>query len=169
MPPLERLYQMAFVVEALEPAIARWVAAANAGPFFVFDPFAFEDPRLDGVPAEPGIAIALGFSGDLFIELIEVRGRGPSVFEGTAPGALHHVARLSADVDATLAALAAQGAPTRFRARFAPGIAMGFADTRAQLGCWSEVIEATPDVAGLLDMMRAAHRGWDGRDPVRRL
>ncbi|MFN3287063.1 MAG: VOC family protein, partial [Sphingomonadaceae bacterium] len=155
MPPLERLYQTAFVVEALEPAIQRWVATANAGPFFVFDPFAFEDPRLDGISADPGIAIALGFSGDLFVELIEARGTGPSVFEGTSPGALHHVARLSADVDATLAALAAQGAPTRFRARFAPGIAMGFADTRAQLGCWTEVIEATPDVAGLLDMMRA--------------
>ncbi|QMW23095.1 VOC family protein [Sandaracinobacteroides saxicola] len=163
MPLPDRLYQVAFMVDDLETACHRWVATAGAGPFFVMDPMAFIDPA----PADPGIAIALGYSGDLFIELIAVRGPGPSIFHGHAANGLHHVARLSADVDATLAGLATAGHPTVFTGAFAPATRMGFADTRAALGCYTEVIEANADIDGALAFIRAAHDGWDGRDPVR--
>lgn len=169
MRKLDCIYQMAFVVEALEPACLRWAQTAGAGPFFLFDPFAFIDPRYRGLPAEPGIAIALGFSGDICIELIEVRGKGPSVFDGAAPGQLHHVARLSGDIDGTLAELGANGAETVFEGRFFPDTRMAFADTRAMLGCWTEVIACNPDIEGALAMIADAHSGWDGRDPCRRL
>jgi hypothetical protein len=163
------VYQMAFVVEALEPACLRWAQTAGAGPFFLFDPFAFIEPRFRGQPAEPGIAIALGFSGDLCIELIEVKERGPSVFEGTPTGQLHHVARLSDDIDRTLAELAANGSETVFEGRFFPDTRMAFADTRPSLGCWTEVIAYGPDIEAALAMIAGAHAGWDGRDPCRRL
>lgn len=163
------VYQMAFVVDALEPACLRWAQTTGAGPFFLFDPFAFIEPRFRGLPAEPGIAIALGFSGDLCIELIEVRGMGPSVFEGTSAGQLHHVARLSDDIDQTLAELAAAGAETVFEGRFFPDTRMAFTDTRPSLGCWTEVIAYNPDIEGALAMIAGAHAGWDGRDPCRRL
>lgn len=166
---LDAVYQMAFVVEALEPACRRWADATGAGPFFLFDPFAFIEPRFRGQPAEPGIAIALGFSGDLCIELIEVRGHGPSVFEATPVGGLHHVARLSGDIDRTLAALAAAGAETVFEGRFFPDTRMAFVDTRPSLGCWTEVIAYNSDIEGALAMIAGAHAGWDGREPCRRL
>jgi hypothetical protein len=165
----DSVYQMAFVVDALEPACLRWARTAGAGPFFLFDPFAFIAPRYRGRPAEPGIAIALGFSGGVCIELIEVRGTGPSVFDGTAPGQLHHVARLADDIDATLAGLAAQGAETLFEGRFFPDTRMAFVDTRPALGCWTEVIAYNPDIEAALAMIEAAHVGWDGQDPCRRL
>jgi len=165
VPPLERVYQIAFIVESIEPACERWAAQGGAGPFFLFDPMTW----VAADPADPQIAIALGWSGDVFVELIERRGTVPSVFSDTPAGSLHHVARLSSDVDATLAGLAAQGSPTAFRGVFAPDTRMGFADTRAALGCWTEVIEATAAIEGALTMLRQAHDGWDGRDPVRRL
>ena len=146
----DSVYQMAFLVEALEPACLRWAATTGAGPFFLFDPFAFIEPRFRGLPADPEIAIALGFSGDLCIELIEVRGTGPSVFEGAAPGQLHHVARLSDDIDRTLAELAATGAETVFAGRFFPDTRMAFVDTRPELGCWTEVIAYNSDIEAAL-------------------
>jgi hypothetical protein len=166
---LDAIYQAAFVVDALAPACERWAVAAGAGPFYLFDPMSFIDPRFDGAAADPEIAIALGFSGQLCIELIEVRGRGPSPFEGAGQGRLHHVARLATDFDAALAALAAAGAPIRFTGRFHPDTRMAFADTRAAIGCWTEVIAYNPDIEAALAMIEGAHRGWDGQDPCRRL
>ncbi len=168
MPPLEAIYQMAFMADALEPACERWAATTGAGPFFLFDPMAFIDPRYLGRPADPGIAIALGFSGDLCIELIERRRSGPSVFDGAAPGQLHHVARLTDDLDATLAAMARSDFDAPFTGRFAPDTRMAFVDTRAAIGCWTELIEANADIEAALAMIRSAHAGWDGKDPCRR-
>lgn len=165
----DSVYQMAFLVEALEPACLRWAATTGAGPFFLFDPFSFIEPRFRGLPADPEIAIALGFSGDLCIELIEVRGTGPSVFEGTVPDQLHHVARLSDDIDRTLAELAATGAETVFAGRFFPDTRMAFVDTRPALGCWTEVIAYNSDIEAALAMIAGANASWDGRDPCRRL
>ncbi len=169
MRPRNAIYQMAFLVDALEPACERWAASTGAGPFFLFDPFSFIEPRFRGAPAEPGIAIALGFSGSLCIELMVRHGSGPSVFDGTAPGQLHHVARLTDDIDATLAGYRAQSVDVPFEARFYPDTRMAFVDTRPALGCWTEIIAYNPDIEGALAMIENAHLGWDGKDPCRRL
>jgi hypothetical protein len=163
------VYQMAFLVEALEPACERWAASTGAGPFYLFDPFSFIEPLYRGQPGEPGIAIALGFSGSLCIELMVRRGSGPSVFDGTAPGELHHVARLTDDIDATLADYRGRGAAVPFEARFWPDTRMAFVDTRQALGCWTEIISYNPDIEGALTMIEEAHRTWDNRDLCRRL
>jgi hypothetical protein len=169
MRPRDAVYQMAFMVEALEPACERWAASLGAGPFFLFDPFSFIDPVYKGAPAEPGIAIALGFSGSLCIELMVRRDTAPSVFDEAQTGQLHHVARLTDDIDATLARYRAQGTDVPFEARFYPDTRMAFADTRAALGCWTEIIAYNPDIEAALAMIETAHQGWDGKDPCRRL
>lgn len=167
MRPRDTIYQMAFMVDELEPACRRWVESTGAGPFFIFNDFTFIDPRFNGQPAEPGLTIALGFSGPLCIELMVRHGSGPSVFDGTAPGQLHHVARLSDDIDATLAGYRARHVDVPFEARFYPDTRMAFADTRAEIGCWTEIIAYNPDIEGALAMIEAAHANWDGKDPCR--
>ncbi len=163
---LRPIYQMAFIVTDLDAAIAEWVALRGAGPFYRFDNFGFEDPVCAPGLAPPAISIALGQSGAVNIELIEVHAGPPSVF-ATPPG-LHHVARRAADVDATLAMLAGTGSPTLLRAAFGHGVALGFADTRAALGCMTELIADDAGVDAMLAQMAADADGWDGRDPVRR-
>jgi len=169
MRPLEAVYQIAFMVDALVPACERWAATTGAGPFFLFDPMTFIDPRLRGQPSDPGIAIALGFSGNLCIELIERRGTQPSVFDGTAPGQLHHVARLTDEIEAALTGMALQDFEVPFKGRFAPDTRMAFVDTRATIGCWTELIQFNADIEGALGMIEAAHAGWDGAKPCRQL
>lgn len=169
MRPRDVIYQMAFLVDDLEAACARWAASTGAGPFYRFDPFSFIEPRYLGQEAEPGIAIALGFSGGLCIELMVRHGTTPSVFDEAGMWQLHHVARLTDDIDRTLAGYRAQNVEVPFEARFYPDTRMAFVDTRAALGIWTEIIEYNADIEGALAMIEAAHVGWDGKDPCRTL
>lgn len=163
---LRPIYQMAFIVADLDSAVAEWTAMRGAGPFYRFDNFGFDDPVCAPGLAPPSISIALGQSGTLNIELIEVHA-GPRTLFTASPG-LHHVARRAADVDETLTMLADAGSPTLLRARFGHGVALGFADTRASLGCMTELIADDPGVDAMLAQMADDADGWDGGNPVRR-
>ena len=88
---------------------------------------------------------------------------GCSMIEG-----LHHFARRSSNVPGDCAALARTGSPTLFSARFAGGVAMAYVDTRAALGCMTELIADDPGIDAMLARMTDDARDWDGRDPVRR-
>ena len=169
MRPRNVIYQMAFLVDDLELACKRWYDTTGAGPFYLFDPFSFIEPHYRGEVAEPGISIALGFSGSLCIELMVRHGTTASVFDAAGMWQLHHVARLSDDIDATLAGYLAQDIEVPFEARFYPNTRMAFVDTRPSLGIWTEIIEYNADIEGALAMIEAAHVGWDGRDLCRRL
>jgi hypothetical protein len=165
-----RIYQMAFVVDDLDEAMARWTAMTGAGPWFVIPHFAFLEPKLRGREAAPDISIALAYSGEVMLELIRCESAAPSVFTETPPGtgALHHVAQLTDDFDATIAGFAANGAAAVFTARFTPETRAAFVDTRAAIGCWTEVIEATPPLIGMQQFMRTQTDAWDGRTDVKR-
>jgi hypothetical protein len=161
MPPIEPAYQMAFLVDALEPAIESWHAQTGAGPFFVIPHFTFVDPLYKGAPSDLDISIALGYSGDIMIELIVCHSTGASPFAHLADQpkpALHHIAMLSDDLDATLARLPA----ANFTAAFPPETRMAYVDTSATIGCFTEVIANTPALQGMQAAMRAATQGWDG-------
>lgn len=163
MRPIGPIYQIAFTVENLADAVRDWVADGKAGPFYRFDHFPFAEPRYRGEEVAPDISIALGYSGDIFVELIEVHDARRSVFADCPAGRhLHHVARLTSD-------FAREAAGAVFTAKFAPDTDMAFLDTRATLGCFTELIAFDPGIDGLLTIMRDAAREWDGRDAIRTL
>jgi Glyoxalase/Bleomycin resistance protein/Dioxygenase superfamily len=164
--PVEPAYQMAFLVDALEPTIEFWHAQTGAGPFFVIPHFDFEDARYKDAPSDLDISIALGYCGDIMIELIVCHSAGPSPFAhliAQPKPILHHVARLTDDFPAALARL-----PTAdFTATFPPSTRMAYVDTRATIGCFTEIIANTPELAGMQAAMRAATQGWDGTAVMR--
>lgn len=164
----EPIYQMAFLVADIADAADHWHRQSGAGPFFLIDHFPFLDPVFAGKPAAPDISIALGYCGDVMLELIRVHDDAPSPFTlgprpqpGEAP-MLHHVAQLTRDMSATRARMAGAGAPTLFTARFAPDTPCAFIDTRRTIGCLTEVITATPDLLGLQAVMQEQTTGWSG-------
>ena len=163
MRPIGPIYQIAFTVDDLEAAVRDWVAEGKAGPFYRFDHFPFVDPCYRGEAVGPDISIMLGYSGDVFIELIEVHDGRRSVFSDVRPGRqLHHVARLTNDFER-------EAAGAVFTAKFAPSTGVAFLDTRATLGCFTELIAYDEGIEGLLTMMRGAAAQWDGRDAIRTL
>jgi catechol 2,3-dioxygenase-like lactoylglutathione lyase family enzyme len=157
------VYHTGYVVPDLEAAMRRWVDLAGVGPFAVFADFAFVDARHRGRPVDLVADLAFAGAGDSLIELVCPRGAAPSIYAERPPGP-HHVGILVDDVSATAAAYVRAGTDVAFSARFPMGGSCAYLDTCAALGLFTELVERTPVVDGLLDAIRAAHRRWNGSD-----
>jgi len=160
--------QVAYVVDDLDAAIARWVEVVGAGPFFRIDDARLEDMRYRGAPAEAAMSLAVGNSGGVQIELIQLRDGAPSVYRELARG-VHHLAMLARDFEAESARLDRLGHPLAWTLTI-PGVCrVHYHDTLAAFGHFLELWESTETLRGFLEMVEAAAQDWDGRDPVRRL
>jgi len=160
--------QIAYVVDDLDAAIGRWVEVVHAGPFFRFDGLVIDDMRYRGTPARAGMSIAVGNSGDVQIELIQLDDGAPSVYRELKHG-VHHLAFLARDLDAESARLARLGHPLAWSLTIPNVCRVHYHDTMATFGHFLELWESTDGMRALLAMVEDAARGWDGTDPVRRL
>jgi hypothetical protein len=160
--------QVAYVVDDLDAAIARWVEIVHAGPFFRIDHARIEDVRYRGASAGAELSLAVGNSGGIQIELIQLLDGAPSVYR-ELPRGVHHLALLARDFEAESARLERLGHPLAW-ALTLPGICrVHYHDTLASFGHFLELWESTESMRGLLEMVEAAARDRDGRDPVRRI
>jgi len=160
--------QLAYVVDDLDAAIARWVALVHAGPFFRIDNARIEDMRYRGRPADSALSLAVGNSGAIQIELIQPLDGAPSVYR-ELPRGVHHLALLARDFEAESARLEHLGHPLAWSLTL-PGICrVRYHDTLASFGHFLELWERTDRMCSLLEMIEGAARDWDGRDPVRRI
>lgn len=160
--------QIAYVVDDLDTAIMDWVELLHAGPFFRIDDARFEDMRYRGTPADASISLAIGNSGGIQIELIQQRDGAPSIYRELLCG-VHHLAVLARDFEGESARLERLGHPVAW-ALTVPGVCrVRYHDTRARFGHFLELWESTDAMRGLLEMVEAAAREWDGSDPIRRL
>jgi hypothetical protein len=167
--PIEHgvIKQIAYVVDDLDAAIARWVELVGAGPFFRIDDARIEDVRYRAAPAHAALSLALGNSGGVQIELIQLRDGAPSVYR-ELPRGVHHLAFLARDLEAESARLERLGHPLAWSLTI-PGICrVHYHDTLASFGHFLELWESTDGMRAMLEMIEAAARDWDGRDPVRR-
>ncbi len=160
--------QIAYVVEDLDAAIARWVDVMHAGPFFRLDGIVVEDVRYRGAAVPTKLSLALGNSGGTQIELIEIGNAAPSIYR-ELPRGVHHLAVLAADFEADSQRLEALGHPAALVLTL-PGVCrVRYHDTVAAFGHFLELWESTDAMRGLLQMVEGASRGWDGAEPIRRL
>ena len=73
--------QIGVVVRDINAAIRHWSEIIGIGPFAVFPDLVFDDYRYRGQPAEAPVAtIAIAFSGDVQVELIQQHNHAPSAF-----------------------------------------------------------------------------------------
>lgn len=161
--PAGGVYHTGWVVPNLQAAVRHWVEFAGAGPFVLFEDFAFVAPVYRGQPGGPRVTLAFGMSGESCIELIQPLDSGPSIYTESS-GALHHVGILTDSLDAGIAAYAAAGVTCAFRAAFPFGSGCAYLDTTSTLGIYTELVERSPVIDGMLAQMRAAHRDWNRRD-----
>lgn len=166
--PTGVIKQIAYVVEDLDAAIARWVETLRVGPFFRLDRVRIEDATYRGATMPASVSLALGNSGGVQIELIALGDPAPSIYR-EIPRGVHHVAMLAADLETESDRLASLGYPVAL-ALALPGVCrVRYHDTLAAFGHFVELWESTDAMRGLLQMVETAALGWDGRDPVRRL
>lgn len=167
------IFQNGYVVHDLEDAIDHWSRRLGVGPFYLFPSIPFDEVRFRGRPSDIRLAVAMAFSGDTQIELIQPLNEAPSIYsEFLAAGriGLQHVGVLCEDYDDRLARLTASGYEAIQAGRAAGGLGFAYFDVDAGYpGTMVELVQASRGLLKLFAGMKEAARGWDGADPIRRL
>ena len=162
--------QLGYVVEDTAAAMAHWTERLGVGPFIHLPSPPLHDLRYRGVPSAARISVALAYSGDLQIELIEPLDGEPSPYRDfmaeRGPG-LHHVAYFTDDFDAAVAHYGDAGLTPYWQGRgMTVDQRFAYYDSPSHGGSVLEVVETT-GLAGFFDYIKAQSAGWDGTDPVR--
>lgn len=169
------IFQMAYVVPELDPFLDHLTRVVGIGPFFLFPvPLAFEWMTRHDQPTDATDILthaAIAYSGETMIEVI-VPARDPSPYaEFLAAGrsGLHHVGTWATDYDAQMAAARAAGIRVAIEGQL-PFSRFAYLETDALWpGTMVEIIEPQQGMLDLFATIKAASRGWDGSDPLRRL
>lgn len=165
--------QNGYVVRDIEAALRHWSSVLGIGPWFHMERAPITAFRYRGEPSEPEVSIALANSGDLQIELIQQRNDAPSMYRDfLAAGreGLQHVAFWTESFDADMERAASLG----YRVGHA-GCAGGangrfvYFDTETHPGTVLELSEISGPKGAFFAHVRESARGWDGRDPIRRI
>ncbi|MGJ3507834.1 VOC family protein [Enemella sp. A6] len=161
------IIQVGYLVEDVDASVQEWIDHFGVGPWLRFEDLPLVG-TFDGEPAEVRIKVAFSYRGELQVELIELLSPDvPSQYlreDGTPFIGAHHVAWLTDDLDADIAAAEERG----LRARFVGGagtMRVAYLDSPDQPGTWFELIESS--MRPMLDEGIATSRAWDGTDPVR--
>lgn len=162
-----------YVFPDFDAALERF-AACGIGPFYVLQE-AGGMGRYRGEDHPLSISVAFVYSGDACFEIITPHGEQQSAYgeflRRNPTGGLHHIAYYSGDFAKTLAALEAEGGPSR------PVQEMINPATGELIEIYCEPVGVDNPVLfqllkpGLFDAwfdaMRAAAADWDGTDPIR--
>lgn len=168
--PERTVMQMAYVVNDMEQALERWLRKIKVGPFFVLRSLAAENMHYRGQPTDLDIDVALGFSGNVCVELIRQNCDSPSVYRElllSKGEGFHHWGLFTEDFDKDVARYQQQGHELAFNGKVTVGDRFAYMDTLNDLGGMVELIEATPKVQDLFYGMESAHWEWDGSEPIR--
>jgi len=170
--PEDGIIQMAYTVASLDEAMQTFSDNLRAGPWFVFRKLAGRNPLYRGKPAQAVNDVALGFAGHMQIELIQPLDDRPSVYRETIQArghGFHHFGVAVRDFEQACVAEAAKGYDLAFTDAVEGVGRVAYFDTRGLLPGMLELIEASPQLESLFNMMREAARDWDGSNPVREL
>ncbi len=142
--------QIAYAVDDVHAAAARFAAETGAGPFFVVEHIALaEVRRADGATAFDHSS-AYGQWGEVMVELVQEHGAAL-----VSPPRLHHLAFLVPDLAAARAACVGRGWPELLWAITAGGQEFAFHDARAELGHLVELYEPSPRLLAFYARVRA--------------
>ncbi len=163
------IMQMAYVPQDIPAALRFWTETIGAGPFYSMPHIGYLSADYRGQPSNIDFSLYIGYWGDMQIELIEQHCDSPSIYKSwrdSGQEGLHHVCLLVDDIARARAAADAAGAKVEQSLELDGGAAI-YLDTGGGPGTMVEVLQPAPGFDALCDMMRAAHRDWDGSDPVR--
>ena len=169
---LGEVFQLAFVPGDFDGALKFWIDTMGAGPFWMLDHVRLEDMRHQGEASDVDFSMALGYWGDLQIELIRQHNDAPSIYKSwrdEGREGLHHVCILVDDMEEARRVCADTGSVVIQAARVPGGGEVIYVDTGGGPGTMVEVLKPSAGGREFFAMMRDASRGWDGSDPLRRL
>lgn len=163
--------QVAYVVEDIEASMKAYVEHLGVGPWFVAGPFNPPKPVYRGKVVAPLFTLALAYSGDLMIELIQQHDDKPSVIREAIASrgyGFHHWGVVVRDFDEEVARYQRKGFEIAFSDTAPMGMRVAYMDTMKVLPGMIELIEGNAAFEAAFNPIREASIGWDGRDPIRK-
>lgn len=158
--------QIGMVVEDLDASIQRWIATMGVGPWTVFRNVTLNG-HYRGQDTVVKMDVGLSYQGDTQIELIHVTNGASSPYlssSGVPLAGLHHIAWITADLEASVAKAEADGLSVVFRAE-SPGTRVAYLEAQDEKGIFFEFIESEGTKTLIADGI-AATRNWDGTYPI---
>ena len=166
-------FQAGYVVPDLDAALQHWIRRMKVGPFFLYPrPVPIERVVYRGTVLDRTDIIqkvAVGYAGDMMIELIEP-GPAPSAYheflEAGGTG-LHHIGAVAKDFDGVRAHMLADGATIVMEGSL-PGASFCYLEFgNDPPGTIYEIMDGSEARARKFAAFKAASLDWDGQDPIR--
>jgi hypothetical protein len=164
--------QAGIIVEDIDKAIEHWVSTVGAGPFFVARHVPLEFVEFNGEFTQPDLSVAMGFSGDLEIELIQQHNDAPSpwlnFYKNSGPG-LHHLSAWTTEYDNVMARTKLDGFTPNCVGKIAGGARFAYFNADATDGSSFEISDlgVNGEIGKIHTTAREAAVGWDGSQPIR--
>jgi Glyoxalase/Bleomycin resistance protein/Dioxygenase superfamily len=162
--------QNGYVVGNLDAEIIRWARAFGVGPFYKIDRIPLDYFQYRSQESRPKLSVAVAFSGDLQIELIEQLDEAPSPYRDFVRDhgyGLQHVASFSRQYQTDLQRITDTGVVPAVRGKVRNGPRFEYFDDGAGSVTMVEFAELMPEMALRADHMKHVAAMWDGQDPVR--
>jgi Glyoxalase/Bleomycin resistance protein/Dioxygenase superfamily len=164
------IIQIAYTVADIEEGMRHYTELLHIGPWFLVGPFVPPKGVYRGTTTKMKVSLALAFTGQLMVELIEQHDNEPSVFQETlkARGAhgFHHWAIGARDFEKTAAHYRSRGYEEAFSDTAPMGFRVIYFDTSRDLPDMLEVIEMNKAAEAGFQKMYQAAQEWNGKDHI---
>lgn len=162
--------QLGYVVDDIEAGMKHWSEVMGVGPWFYNPRVPIEGYTYDGQHYEPHNSVALANSGEMQVELIQIRNEVPSMyrdFREKGLRGLQHVAFWTTDFDADLAMMLARGFSAKMSGCVGQNGRFVYFEQQDHPGTCIELSEVLGPKGKMFDLIRESSIDWDGSDPVR--
>jgi hypothetical protein len=162
--------QLSYCPADYDAALAYWIGR-GAGPFFERNHVQLENVRYRGEPSAIDFSIALGYFGDLQIEIVRQHNDAPSMFKDWRDQGREGVQHLCVLIDdmTVVRGLVDQAGGIVVQEGALPNRAGAviYVDFGGGPGTIMEYLQIGPAGHAGFAAMRAAHAEWDGTNPIR--
>jgi hypothetical protein len=155
--------QISYYVEDMESFARAHSALFGSGPFLYMDP-STQTVDYRGQQIELTMATAFGQFGGLQIELVQVLSE-PNPYTELGHYGFHHFSNWVDDFDGAIKQFAEAGFKPLFTMTSGGGLRVAYIDLTSVYGHYLEI---HAPIKSFWDMVAAAAKDWDGKDPWRK-
>ncbi len=164
------IIQIAYSVADIHEGMRRYTDLLHIGPWFLVGPFVPPKGVYRGATTRAQFSLALAYTGQLMVELIEQHDKEPSVFQETLKArgghGFHHWAIGARDFETAAAQYRSRGYAEAFSDTAPMGFRVIYFDTTRDLPGMLEVIEMNTAAEEGFHKMYQAAQEWDGETHI---
>jgi methylmalonyl-CoA/ethylmalonyl-CoA epimerase len=166
---LGKIIQLAYLPADFDAALKYWTQTVGVGPFFLLENVQLGEMKYRGQPSAAVFSIAIGYWGDIQIELCRAENDAPSIYTGeyAVTDRLHHVCIFVDSIAEARRACADAGAEIIVEGKVGDTGEVIYVDAGGGPGTLIELLQPMAGSEDLFEMMRVAAQDWDGTDPLR--